>query len=886
MRQSPRWARVLLRWLAPPGDADDLLGDLEEAYRIHTRRHGPIEAHVRTGLETLDMAAALVRTRIDMFGSYRGSTAMQDYKLGFRMLIKYPGLTLAGGLAIALAIGIGAGWYDVMSDVLRPRLPLPGGDRFVEVQMRNVATSQGEWRVLHDFAIWRQEARSIEELGAYRTIERNLVLGDAQSAPVTVAAITASAFRLVQVPPLHGRPLLDADERPGAPPVVVLGYDVWRQWFGGRADAIGDTAQLGRTVATVVGIMPEGFAFPVNHQLWTPLQLLGSGYAPLEGSAVQVFGRLAPGATRAQANVELTALAERIAAASPPTHQHLRPRVLAYGAEYPDDESWIAVSVTHLPVILVLIVACANVGTLVYARTATRDAEIATRYALGASRGRIIGQLFIEALVLASVAAIVGLWAAHWTLKWGFDVYMAGEGYVPPFWIDPGLKLRTVLYAAVLTTTGAAMLGILPAIKATGSNVQAQLRNLGSGASTLRFGWGWTTVMLFEVALTVICIPVAWSFAEEALRDRRIRAQFPADQYLAALVAMDREAAAVPGAGEPAFRARLEQTYRELERRVAQEPGVVAVTFGNRLPGMSPVWRRAEIEASDGSAPIRVRNLWTSAVGSGYFEAFDKAIVAGRAFHDGDRTASATTVLVNQAFARQYSRYTNGASPLGRRVRYATDDPAKPGPWLEIVGIVEDMGMTPTNGGEAAYVYRAVSPATASPLVMGVRMAGDPASLVPRLRTLAASLDPDLKLEEVRTLDEIAWREDAPNMMITGASAAVVGLGLFMSAAGIFSLMSVSVARRTREIGLRTALGASPARLLAAIFRRALVLVGSGVAAGNFVILAVTVWTGASEMAEALPITSVVMLTVGLLACVEPARRALRIQPADALKEA
>jgi hypothetical protein len=389
--------------------------------------------------------------------------------------------------------------------------------------------------------------------------------------------------------------------------------------------------------------------------------------------------------------------------------------------------------------------------------------------------------------------------------------------------------------------------------------------------------------MLFEVALTVICIPVAWSFAEEPLRDRRIRAQFPADQYLAAYLEMDREAAAVPDGGETAFRARLEQTYRELERRVAQEPGVVAVTFGNRLPGMSPLWRRAEIEASDGSAPIRVRNLWTSAVGSGYFEAFDKAIVAGRAFHDGDRTASATTVLVNEAFARQY---TKGASPIGRRVRYTTDDPPRPGPWFEIVGMVEDVGMTPTNRGEAAYVYRAVSPATASPLVMGVRMAGDPASLTPRLRSIAASLDPGLRLDEVRTLDEFVWREDAPYMMIAGASAAVVGLGLFMSAAGIFSLMSVSVARRTREIGLRTALGASPARLLAGIFRRALVLVGSGVAVGNLAILAVTLGTGAGELAEALPITSAVMLTVGLLACVEPARRALRIQPADALKEA
>jgi predicted permease len=544
--------------------------------------------------------------------------------------------------------------------------------------------------------------------------------------------------------------LLDADERPGAPPVVVLGYDVWRQWFGGRADAIGHTAQLGRTVATVVGIMPEGFAFPLNHQLWMPLQLRGSGYAPLEGSAVQVFGRLAPGATRAKANVELTALAERTAAASPRTHQHLRPRVLAYGAEYPDDQSWIAFSMAHLPIILVLIVACANVGTLVYARTATRDAEIATRYALGASRGRIIGQLFIEALVLASVAAIVGLGAAHWTLKWGFEVYMAGD-YVPPFWFDPGLKLTTVLYAAVLTTAGAGMVGILPAIKATGSNVQSQLRNLGSGGSTLRFGWVWTTVMILQVALTTIWIPLAMEIAEEAVRDRRIRKQFPAEQYLAAYIAMDREAAPTRDGDDAAFRARFEQTYRELERRVAQEPGVVAVTFGNRLPGMAPAVRSAEVETAAGATPIRARICGRRRSAPGTSKPSTGRSFPGEAFHDGDRAEGARTVLVNEAFAR---RYTHGASPIGRRVRYAAADPAKPEPWFEIVGMVQDVGMTPTDRGEAADVYRAVSSPTVSPLVMGVRMAGDPESLAPRLRILAASLDPGLRLDEVRTLEE------------------------------------------------------------------------------------------------------------------------------------
>ena len=888
MRRPPRWAGVLLRSLAPDGRAEDVLGDLEEAHRNRTQRHGRVAARVLTAVETIEMAAALVRARVARFRTNRGSSIVQDCKLGFRMLVKYPGLTLAGGLALAIAIGIGAGWYDLTGDLLRPTLPLPEGHRLVEVEMRNSVASEDERRLLHDFLTWRQDVRSIEDLGAYRTLERNLVLGDARPEPVTVAETTASAFRLARVPPFLGRTLLDDDEQPGAPPAVVLGFDVWQRRFGGRADAIGRTVQLGRATTTVVGVMPEGFAFPINHQLWVPLQLKPSGYGPLEGAAVRVFGRLAPGATQAQAYAEVTALTERAEAASPRTHQHLRPRVLAYGGESPGDRSWLEFGMTHLPILLVLIIACANVGTLIYARTAVRDGEIAMRYALGATRGRIVAQLFVEALVLASVAAVVGLGAAHWALKWGFDAYLSGQGQAPPFWIDPGLKLTTVLYAAALTIVGAAFLGALPGLKATGSQVQTQLRNLGAGGSTLRFGWVWTTVMIVQVALTVICIPPAMGMAHEALRDRRIRERFPAEEYLAARIGLDREAAPTPAGEESAsaFAARLERTYQELERRVVQEPDVVAVTFGDRLPGMRPAVRSAEVEASRGAAPIRVRNLWTSAVGPRYFEAFEIAILAGRDFHDGDRAPGARTVLVNEAFAR---RYMDGARPVGRRVRFASSDPAAPEPWLEIVGMVRDIGMTPTDLGEAPYVFHAASPATAYPLVMGVRMAGDPAALASRLRAIATELDPGLRLDELRSLDELARRVDVPLMVVAGAIAGVVSLGLFLSAAGIFSLMSVSVARRTREIGLRSALGASPARVLAGVFSRALVLVGSGIAAGNLVLLLfVTLATELvlGDVAGALLITSAVMLTVGLLACVEPARRALRIHPTDALKQA
>ncbi|RPI51455.1 MAG: hypothetical protein EHM55_18885, partial [Acidobacteria bacterium] len=345
--------------------------EVEDELRFHLEQE--IEAHVARGASPAEARRRALR---DLGGLTQtkeavrevraiwGSGLAHDSRLGLRMVRKYPGLTLAGGLALAIAVGIGAAWYDFTGDLLRPSLPFPDGTRIVEIEMRNPMISGDERRVLHDFLIWKRDARLIGDLGAYRTVERNLVLGDARTEPVTVAETTASAFRVTRVRPLLGRTLLDGDEQPGARAVIVLGFGVWQQQFGARPDVIGQTVQLGRTTTTVVGVMPQGFAFPVNHRLWVPLQLRPSGYRPLEGPAVRVFARLAPNATQAQAYAEITALVGRVTAASPQTHAHLRPRVLAYGGESAGDRRFLELAITHLPVLLVLIIACTSVGTL------------------------------------------------------------------------------------------------------------------------------------------------------------------------------------------------------------------------------------------------------------------------------------------------------------------------------------------------------------------------------------------------------------------------------------------------------------------------------------------------------------------------------------------
>ena len=819
---------------------------------------------------------------------------LQDYKLGVRMLLKYPGLTIAGGLALAIAIGIGAGWYDLWGKLLWPTIPLPDGDRIVIIETQDALTNQPELRVTRDFLEWRSDLRSIDDLGAYSTEHRNLIVGNAPPVLIQTAALTAAAFRTARVPPLIGRGLLAADETPGAPGVVVLGYDVWQRSFEGRDDVVGSTVKLGSTPVTVVGVMPKEFRYPVSYHAWTPLQLRAS-YGALEGDRIGIIGRLKPGITLEQANAELRVLGERAAAALPATHAHLRPFVarLGQGSETPADI--VGLALTVVPSLLVLFLACTTVGTLFYARTAIREGEMAMRSALGASRARIISQLFVEALVLAAIAAAVGLIAADRTLRWGIESVAEGKGGVP-FWMAPGLEITTILYAGGLAVVGAAMVSLLPALRVTRTRLQSHLMNLGAGGSTLRFGRVWTTAMIAQVALTAIAIPSGIEGASQAIRIVRIHAQFPSHEYFTARLELNRESA-----GEDmtsAFEERRARAYAGLEQQIAEEPNVVAVTFTDRVPGASfPIYRTASVEIQSGAGPAFQTGFATSSVGPGFFEAFDRPIVAGRGFHGGDFSPAAGTVIVNEAFARGFVQRHGIGSPLGARLRYSsTSGVSAAEPSFEIVGVVRDLGLDPgEQGDEGAYVFHAASAAAVSPLVMNVRLRGNPATLAARLPTIAADVDAGLSVQEARPLGEWIWQRDRWLVTPVAAFAGVSALVLFLSAMGLFSLMSISVSRRTREIGVRMALGANPRHVLARIVAHAMVLMGSGVAAGGgLVLLCVALGLGPTgrpaddvvSFAAWIGVTAAVMLGAGLLACVEPARRALRINPIDALRDA
>jgi putative ABC transport system permease protein len=391
------------------------------------------------------------------------------------------------------------------------------------------------------------------------------------------------------------------------------------------------------------------------------------------------------------------------------------------------------------------------------------------------------------------------------------------------------------------------------------------------------------------VAFTILFVPAAVGIFTNTLRNQSPSAAFPTEHYLTFRLTTDNESLAgergVPDDGEIA--ARRTRAYDELAGRLREEPGVTHVAHGDRLPTMSPELVAVEME-QDGAPPARLQGNFEggfamAAVGAGYHDAFGARIVAGRGLHTADAGAPNRPVVVNEAFMRVV-----GSNPVGARVRTVQRDSGRePGPWHEIVGVVTDLWTFPADWSGAAYIYRAASAAEIDPVMVAVRVAGDAAPLAPRIAALAQQVDAGLHLRDIVTLDDIAAQE---HMRMVGTSVVfgtVLLAALVFSAAGLYALMAVAVARRTREIGIRIALGANPGRVLRTVFARAGRQLGGGIFAGNGLILLLA-WRADSLTTDLLVssvITSVVMTAVGVLACAAPARRALRVQPTEALRQ-
>src|SRR5688572_23901903 len=815
-----------------------------------------------------------------------------DMKLGGRMLVKYPGLTLVGGLAMAFSIWVGAVVFEMVRVTLHPTLPRPCSDRIVKIENWDRRESQKESRRLHASAIWRGTLRSVTDLGAYSDVSRNLVVSGGEAREVTVAEITASAFRIAPTRPLLGRVLVESDERPDAPPVLLLGHDVWRTRFASDPKVIGRSVQLDEGFAEIVGVMPETFKFPVSHELWAPLRITTADLLPRSGANVTVFGRLAPGASMEEAQAEVEVTAKRLAADLRETHEHLQPFVRSYATFFGDPGSSNALMRSfNVFALLLVVLLSSNVALLLFARAATRETEIVVRSAIGASRRRIVTQLFAEALVLGGVAAAVGLAAVGVTLRLaGREFFEMQEGGAVAFWIDPKLSLPTILYAIVLTVVSAAVAGIIPGLKVT-RGISARLKQ-GTSGSGLRFGGIWTAVIIAQVAVTV-AVPAAIFVEQSELR--RIEAYeggFKTEQYLALRLQM-------PSEGDGVDTARYVAAASALRQRLLSEPGVSGVTFASHLPRLGHPESEIELSDESGAAVAVPKRVDIARVDPSYFDALDAPVLAGRGFREGDGEAGAPVVIVDQGFVDQV---LGGRNALGRQLRLPPTDGAPVGeqsPWFEIVGVVKDLGMSAVWEREpAAGVYLPLKLGQ-GPLQMIVHArAGDPLALAPRIRTLSMAVDPTLRLAEIQRLDEVADPILWVLRLWLRMTAALTGIAVLLSLAGIYAVLSFAVARRTREIGVRVALGASNRAVIAAIFRRPLTQVAAGVAVGTlFVGVLVTLLaappdSGLADTSAASSALQVVMLIgyaammfgVCMLACIVPTRRALRVQPTQALR--
>lgn len=897
-RRPPSWLRGLLEAAWPGSQGNEVLEELDKAYAsLNTRYGGTVvlawyaaqllrPATWRLAYELRRIALGTSPSPPNVISPGTGlGLSLLDLKLSLRMLRKQPMLT--GVAVVALGLGIPASLS--VTHLWRAQFaPIPGeeGERIVGVRHWNTRANRAQRGSLEDFMSWRREITTVASLSAARSVEWNVRSENGWAEPIRGAEMTASAFDVLRVPPLLGRTLIPDDELSGAENVAVLSFDLWMSRFGGDPDIVGQTTRVSGIPHTVVGVMPQGFLFPRSHRLWLPLRVAET---PIPGSQgfLWTFGRLADGVSLELARLEVAAVGERLATDNPETHAQLRGEVvsmpvLAWGSSAdPTDDP--VMRIGELLPLLLLMVMCGNVGIMILARSASRAGEFATRAALGASRFRIVAQLFGESLVLALLATGFGLFVADWAIV----RYELLEGSQYPYWTDLSLGPRTVLLSLGLAGFSAVVASVIPALKATGSRARL---GMGTRGSTMRFGHGSTALIVTEVALAVAALSagVGWSIA--SLSAAKGDMGIDLNQYLSARLVVP-SAVSAPGASaadSTALGERLQAIQADLRDRLAAEPGVRTVAFARTLPGQGPFRRRVQIVGNEGPLGEGAARVAVATVDNDFFRDMDHPILQGRDFTQGDAPGvgggQRLPVIVNTTFVEQL---LGGRSPIGQSIRYAQDDA---GPEYQIVGVVGPLGMNPLDPELDAGVYHAASPGQFHPVGIVLRIDGDPVSFAGRLRAIAAEADPIAMIRDVAPLSDQANRDVTGIQYLSLSAVLLSAVAIFLSAAGLYALMSFTVLQRTGEIGVRTALGARPWGIVSVVGGRAAVQLLTGIVFGMglAVPLLMILSSRSSLKPEWLPLvvlgTGVATLLVGMVSCLRPTLRGLRIRPIEALR--
>jgi predicted permease len=804
----------------------------------------------------------------------------QDVRYAVRRLVEARGFTLAAVTALSLGIGANTTVFTFVNAVLLRGLPFDDPDRIVVVFGQN-DRGQETGVSLPDYEDLRDGTSALASLAA--VLNSTVNLSDDERAPERIqgAYVTGNFFRMIGEQPVLGRDFSDADDVPGAEPVVLLGFDVWQNRYAADPGVLGLTVRVNSLVATVVGVMGADMRLPDNTDLWIPQANLppGSDTANRATRSFQLIGRLADGTTPDQAREELRGIGSRLAEEYPETNAEILPGITSFQERSNGGEIRLVFLSLMGAVAFVLLIACANVANLLLAKSAERAREIAVRVSLGATRGRIVRQLLVESLLVAALAAVVGLGLAVVGIRW-FDSVTQNVG--KPYWVVFSLDGIVFAFMAAVCLGTAVLFGLAPALHVSRTDVTEVLKEGARGGTGGIRARRWAGALIVgEIALTLVLLSGAGfmmrSFVNLYTMDTGIDSE--------GLLTME---IYLPLTKYPDAAAQLAVFDAFLER-LAASPGLEASALTTAMPvsgGAAPGLELDGRAAEDGETRPTVTSV---SVSERYFDVFGLSPLQGRTFATDDGVPGSEVAMVNQRFV---DLHLGGGDALGRRIRLVSGGQAAPdAPWLTVVGVtptVRQRAVQEREPDPVVYVPFRWSPSRTPALAL--RTERDQAEVTALLRDAMRSVEPDIPLFDIMSMDARLAQERWPFRVFGTLFTVFAGVALMLSGVGLYSVTANSVVQRLREFGIRVSLGAEPRAISWLALRRVLGHLAIGLPIGALGAFAV------GRLLESLlvqtspqdPLTLgavvVVMAGVAVTACLWPARRAARIDPVEALR--
>jgi len=802
---------------------------------------------------------------------------LKDLRFGIRMLIRTPLLSVTAILTLGLGVGVTTFAYSI--SYVFTVLPVEDADRLKVVE-RITVSSQG--RVpFHDYRDMRDRQTVFQGLASGYSGTINLAREGSPPERVRGSYVTANAFTGLGISPIIGRGFLEGDDAPGAPALLLLGFETWQNHFAADAAVVGRVVRVKGEPTTVIGVMPEGFGFPITDQAWVPLRYDPSTLPRGGGVWLNVWGYLREGVTPGAATEDLQRIARQLEVEFPEQNESVTAQVLPFVEGFlPVTELYGLAGVLMAMVLGVLLVACANVANLLLARATLRERDVAIRSALGATRGHVIRQMLVETGVIAVAGGLLALVFVQLAFPW-YEGIVAG--IARPYWFVYSLKLSALVFTMGLTLAAALLAGTVPAIQASGGAAGAVLTDDSRGSSSFRVGRFSRGLVVAELAVSCGLL-IGAGLANRSVMDLdRLALGFDVAPVMTARVGLFELDYPDPAARN--------QFFDEVLEQVRSDPGSVAAALADILPGIGQSLMSFRVEGA--SYPLRtdVPIAGGKTVSRGYFETFGIEVEVGRDFLPSEAGPDdEPVVIVNRAFV---DRYLGAGDPLGRRIGMGREELASI-PWMRIVGVVSNayqgMEMFSNEDENPAVIYRPVSFVDPSFMALAVRARGAPEEFVPQLRDAVARVDPNLPLHRVQSmeaaLEETRFIQSGMGLLFLAVSV----VGLFLAVVGLYGVMDFSVSTRLREMGIRIAMGAGRWSIMRLVFRRVYLQLGLGAALG----IALGFALGESMSAVLIGVESwdwLVSVTVVMLlwlvctaAAFLPAPKALRVDPVEALR--